>query len=403
MASRKTATLLAIAALGAAGCGERDLPNALVLAVSRFEKAADGTPRPHSELVFLRSRGGKWAAETHEDPTAPVFHKAIFYSPPSGAPGVLTLGGSVPGGAAAIKLWRRGAGGLASETVWEANFGGKFSRMRDAEIADLDGDGTPEIAVATHDQGVVAIVAPKPGGGFAATELDREPDTFVHEIEVGDLDGDGVREVYATPSEPNKLDGTPQPGKVVRYVPKLAQGRTVVGDLGARHAKEILVADVDGDGRDELYVSVEAAEGGALAILRFDAGTDPKAGAQIATLQDPMCRFLVAGDFDGDGKRELIASAKDSGVWRLRPGSDPHAPWQVDLVDKRSKGFEHATLAADLDGDGRAELYVASDDDGEVRRYTADGNGALVRETIYRREGKDSVLTWNLGVVPADF
>ena len=400
---KRKAALLGLALLAATGCGPQDLPSALVLSVSRFEKGAGGAPKPHSELVFLRSRGGKWAAETFEDPAAPVFHKAILYAPPGAAPGLLTLGGSVPGGPAAIKLWRRGPSGLASETVWETNFGGKFSRMRDAEIADLDGDGTPEIVVATHDQGVVALVRPKPGGGFAATEIDREPNTFVHEIEVGDLDGDGVREVYATPSEPNKLDGTPQPGKVVRYVPKLGQGRTVVGDLGERHAKEILVGDVDGDGRDELYVSVEAAEGGALAILRFDAGTDPKAGVPIATLQDPMCRFLVAADFDGDGKQEMIASAKDSGVWRLRPGADPKASWQVDLVDPRSKGFEHATLAADLDGDGRSELYVASDEDGEIRRYVADGKGGFARETIYRRAGADSVLTWNLGVVPADF
>ena len=31
----------------------------------------------------------------------------------------------------------------------------------------------------------------------------------------------------------------------------------MVADLGDRHAKEILVGDVDGDGTDELYVSVE--------------------------------------------------------------------------------------------------------------------------------------------------
>jgi hypothetical protein len=401
--AKRTVGLLAVLAVVSGGCGPKDLPSALVLSISRFEKGAGGAPKPHSELVFLRSQGGKWTAETFEDPAAPVFHKAMLYQPPGGAPGLLTLGGSVPGGPAALKLWRRGPQGLASETVWEANFGGKFSRMRDAEIADLDGDGTPEIAVATHDQGVVAIVKPAAGGGFAVTELDKEANTFVHEVEIGDLDGDGALEVYTTPSEPNKLDGTPQPGKVVRYVPKLGQGRTVVGDLGDRHAKEILVADVDGDGRAELYVSVEAAEGGSLSILRFDAGTDPAKGVSIATLHDPMCRFLVAADFDGDGKKELIASAKDTGVYRLAPGADARAPWQVDVVDKRSKGFEHATLAADLDGDGRSELYVASDEDGEIRRYVADGKGGFARETIHKRTGADSVLTWNIGVVPAGF
>jgi hypothetical protein len=285
--------------------------------------------------------------------------------------------------------------------VWEANFGGKFSRMRDAEIADLDADGTPDLAVATHDQGVVAVVSPRAGGGWDVKELDREKDTFVHEIEVGDLDRDGALEVYATPSEPNRLDGTPQPGKVVRYVPVKGEGRTVVGDLGTRHAKEILVHDVDGDGTDELYVSIEAAEGGELEIRRYDAGTPPAGGLAVATLRDPMCRFLVAADFDGDGKKEMVASAKDTGVWLLRPGADPRKPFEVSLIDADSKGFEHATLAADLDADGRAELYVASDDDKEIRRYVWSGS-RFERDTIYARTAPDSILTWNLTPVPVE-
>ena len=112
--------------------------------------------------------------------------------------------------------------------LWKTDFGGRFSRLRDAEVADVLGDGVPTVVVGTHDQGVVALVRPDGKGGFAAKELDRQPDTFVHEIEVGDLDGDGVLEIYATPSRPNKLDGTPQPGSVVRYVPARGEGRTVV-------------------------------------------------------------------------------------------------------------------------------------------------------------------------------
>ena len=40
-------------------------------------------------------------------------------------------------------------------------------------------------------------------------------------------------------------------------MPAAGEGRTVVGDLGNRHAKEILVDDVDGDGTDELYVAAD--------------------------------------------------------------------------------------------------------------------------------------------------
>ena len=60
-----------------------------------------------------------------------------------------------------------------------------------------------------------------------------------------------------------------QQGAVVRYVPATGEGPVVVAGLGTRHAKEILVADVDGDGRDELYVSVEAVSGGQVEIRRY--------------------------------------------------------------------------------------------------------------------------------------
>ena len=101
------------------------------------------------------------------------------------------------------------------------------------------------------------MLRPQDDGSLEATKIDEEADTFVHEIEIGDLDADGVLEVYATPSEPNRMDGSRQSGSVVRYVPAKGEGRVVVADLGDRHAKEILVDDVDGDGTDELYVSVE--------------------------------------------------------------------------------------------------------------------------------------------------
>ena len=136
-------------------------------------------------------------------------------TPRGQAPGILTLGGS----GAYVKLWRRAKGKLQPSTLWQAKFGGKFNRMRDAEVADLYGDGTSAIAVATHDQGVVAVLRQR-ANKWKVERIDAKKDTFVHEIEIGDLDKDGTLEVYATPSEPNKLDAEAQHGEVVRYVPK---------------------------------------------------------------------------------------------------------------------------------------------------------------------------------------
>jgi hypothetical protein len=245
------------------------------------------------------------------------------------------------------------------------------------------------------------VVRPRPGGIYGVEELDRQANTIVHEVEIGDLDGNGLPEVYATPSRPNKVDGTPQPGQVVRYVPALGEGRTVVADLGERHAKEILVDDLDGDGRDELYVVVEAVAGGQVEIRRYDAGTDPGTGQLIATLPDTMCRFLTTGDLEGDGQREMVAAAMRSGVWLLRPPAELPAPWSIECIDRDSRGFEHAALLADLDDDGRDELYVASDKAAEVNQYLW-CDGRLHKTTIHNHGADFKGFTWNLMEVPVE-
>ncbi len=286
--------------------------------------------------------------------------------------------------------------------MWEEDFGGEFSRMRDAEVGDIYGDGSMAIAVATHDQGVVAVLRPDGSAGFSTDELDTEADTIVHEIELGDLNGDGTLEIYATPTPPNRVDGTPQPGSVVRYVPAKGEGRVEVADLGSNHAKEILVEDVDGDGLDELYVSVEASSGGHIEIRRYDANTEPTAGTVIITLNDQFCRFVTAGDVDGDGVMEIVAATHKAGLWILwRTGKT----WEKELIASDSSSFEHAAILLDLDNDGRDELYVASDDQGQVRRYLWE-NGAWEREIILEYSDGLPRFTWNIipapvGLLPA--
>lgn len=399
---RILAFALVLSFLALAGCGQQGetLPKGILLSIAQFETTPEGKvlPKPKAaRLDILTRENGEWKVRTIEDPDSNVFHKAMAYDPGDGrGPAILTLGGS----RGILKLWRKAGGGFAAETLWEKDFGGKFSRMRDAEAGNLKGDGKNSLAVATHDQGVVAVVSPA-GGKYSAVELDHQADTFVHEIELGDLDGDGKLEIYATPSEPNRLDGTPQPGKVVRYDPLVPGSRTVVADLGERHAKEILVTDIEGDGRQELYVSVEGNKAGEqVEIRRYEAGTDPAQGVLVATLPDRLSRCLSTGDVDGDGKLEMVASAFKSGIWLLRPGN-PGQPWQVTSIAKDSSGFEHASTLADLNGDKKDEIYVASDDQGEVRRYTWD-NGAFTREVLQKRQIPKQFFTWNISPVPLD-
>jgi hypothetical protein len=387
-----------------------DLPRGLLLGYAQFpvENGRVGATPGAARAEIVYRRGGEWRVEAFEDPQSNVFHKVMRYAPDASTSGLLTLGGN----AAAVKLWTRSPeGAWSARTLWTEQFGGAQNRMRDAEVADLYGDGRPAIAVATHDQGVVAVLRPGATPGSAdVVRLDRQANTFVHEIEIGDLNGDGALEVYATPSEPNRIGADAQSGHVVRYVPKNGEGRVVVAELGDRHAKEIYVGDVDGDGRDELYVAVEALTTGTgsslqvvepVEIRRYDADTAPGEGHVVATLQDRFCRFLTVGDVDGDGRREMVAAAYRSGVWLLRPGQDPRATWSAESIDRDSSGFEHAALLADLDGDRKDELYVAADDQGELRRFVFT-NGHFEREVILRRDNPRQRITWNIMAAPLE-
>jgi hypothetical protein len=298
-------------------------------------------------------------------------------------------------------VWRFTDGAWTAETHWNPKFGGRFDRLRDFEIGDVDGDGKPELVVATHDQGVIAVL--HPDEDWRVDEVDRTPTTFVHEIEIGDIDGDGVNEFFATPSKPNKLDQE-QPGEVVMFQRDGDGWRKSVVDAPTdTHAKEILAADVNANGRAELYVVWEGAvaQGGALVepvtIKSYAWGeNDPKnddgtpKAQVVATVPDRQMRAIAAGDVNHDGTIDLVAGALSAGLFLFEQIGNE---WKPTPIDTASSGFEHPVHVGDLDGDGKAELYVASEDQGELRRYVWDGQRFV--KTVLMPLGKGDI-TWNV-------
>src|SRR5690606_5640186 len=99
-------------------------PHGLLVASSQFRVengTVTATPGP-ARLEILTRDGDTWRTELIEDPDSNVFHKALWWQPPNGEPGIITLGGM----AASVKLWRRGESGWTSETIWTESFGGRF-------------------------------------------------------------------------------------------------------------------------------------------------------------------------------------------------------------------------------------------------------------------------------------
>ena len=347
-------------------------------------------------MDIWREQAGKWGLTRLEDGDSNVFHKALPFKG-----GVLTIGAE----GAKLKRWTFADKKWTGETLWENSWGGKFNRLRDMEMGDVDGDGQPELVIATHDSGVIAVLEmpQKPGGKWTATELDKKPDTFVHEIEIGDIDGDGVAEFFATPSERNKADAS-QAGDVVMYrynKKKKTYERSYVDNQKGTHAKEVLAVDMNGDGKSEIFSVQEAhLENKKIVkpveIRRYKAKPDGSfEHVVVGTIQDRQCRFLIPGDFDGDGKMELVAAAYKTGIYHFTPPAAPGGKWTSTNFEKNSSGFEHAAFAADLDGDGKLELYVAADKQRELKRYDWDPEKKTFKKRLLGKLEKD-VLTWNI-------
>lgn len=373
---------------------------AIVLSQAWFVTGANGKPKPGpARLQIWRQGEAGWKATRLEDGDSNVFHKALFHDG-----GILTISGEK----AMLKKWTFADGAWKQDKLWEKSWGGRFNRLRDLEIGDVDGDGKDEWVMASHDGGVIAVYNPPetPGAAPEVIELDAKKDTFVHEIEIGDIDGDGKKEFFATPSDRNSSSAS-QPGIVVMYRwDGTTYKRTVVdGEAGNTHAKEVLVNDLDGDGKAEFF-SVQEAETDTnktivkpVEIRQYHLQKDGSFTHDVVgTINDRQTRFLVAGDFDGDGKKELVAAAMKTGLYHVQwTAGAKGKPWTWTLTnfDTNSGGFEHTTAPFDMDGDGKPELYVAADDQRELKKYVWNPEKKTFDKTLLGKlEGQ--TFTWNI-------
>ncbi|MDG2305871.1 MAG: VCBS repeat-containing protein [Candidatus Binatia bacterium] len=358
---------------------------ALLVSQAQFIDGPKGPVPGPAKLTIVRETPDGWVTSVVEDPDSNVFHKAMMYGD-----SILTIGANK----AMLKTWTFADGAWKEETHWNPTFGGKFDRLRDVEMADVDGDGQIELVIATHDQGEIVIV--HPDEEWRVEKIDAQTNTFVHEIELGDVDGDGALEIFATPSKPNKLDQE-QPGEVSMY--KRGEDgswtKSIVDAPGDTHAKEILAANPDAEGPSELYIVWEGAmKKGQLVrpvtIKEYRMKDGAWESTVVTTVPDRQMRAIASGDVNADGKIDMVAGGLGSGLWLFEQGDDG---WTKTLIDENSSGFEHPVLLADLDEDGNLEIYVGSEDQGQLRRYRWE-DGKFVKTAVGKLGSGD--ITWNV-------
>ncbi len=245
---------------------------------------------------------------------------------------------------------------------------GLSAKINDIAIADLDGDGAPEVVCGVEDSNLHVLGA---DGAelwtryFEGHYAEGGTDGHVRVVQVTDFQGDGVPEIAV--------------GCANTFFYVLDNRGEQFGDgepweTGWRHkACAIDAADLTGDGVLELlagwtYFSqriVDFTKGGR---WRNSIVPSSKSGASA----------IAAADVSGDGLPDAIYADVDGTVTActVAPAGEPGAQvfWQKIIGDDRLA----AVVAGDLDGDGAAEVALASHS-GFVALLTADGAVEWVR------------------------
>lgn len=134
-------------------------------------------------------------------------------------------------------------------------------------------------------------------------------------------------------------------------------GVTSVGTAGTDQIVDVMVADFDGDGDNDLLISMRGSSA-RVELLRNDGTAHFTAQQLIADIGGAFDMYLGRHDFDGDGAAELwIDQGRAQAIFRLDHSEPPTRLAQLDL---------EFAWPADVDADGDTDLCFIDDYDGRA-------------------------------------
>jgi len=185
---------------------------------------------------------------------------------------------------------------------------------------------------------------------------------------LGDVNGDGLADVVA---------GSFEPGGIAIWLGRPdSTWQSVFVPLASSEARDLILVDLDGDGRDDI---VALSRGGIDGILVMHAPREGPWGHPVPIATGSGYEALASGDLNGDGSLDLAAALGDEGSQggvELFFG-DGHAGF-VQGFAPVSGGSYRDVLLRDLNGDGHLDLAAAGWGLHEgIRIFHGDGRGGL--------------------------
>jgi hypothetical protein len=254
--------------------------------------------------------------------------------------------------------------------------------------ADLDGNGTPDLAAASATAGTVTALLRQLNGTWLTDPATPRSSSGASAVAIGDLDGDGRPDLAVARYPSGAADVYMRQANGTFSNPPIG--------LAVSGATSVKVARVNADARPDLVFGSSATDS-VYVVLRNAANTGFEPPVQYASTGHKA--DLEVADFTGDGRVDIAASndtAPSIDLWVQQPnGTFAQGTGFPLTIGTRTLGLAQA----DFNADGRPDLAVALPTIDKVAVLLSQPGGGFVSMDGSPFDVGDSPV----GVTSADF
>jgi hypothetical protein len=226
----------------------------------------------------------------------------------------------------------------------------------DLVVGDIDGDGRPDVMTSSLNTATISLIknTSTPGVVSFAERIDIARSPFARGIALGDLDGDGKPELVSVGTDGTSIHTNLAPAGTIDNT--TFSTSTQLPSSGSNGP--VTVDDVDNDGKQDLIVATSVmrntSSGG---IFSFA----PKVTVAEGTSAEFAGDHVTLTDLDGDGLRDMVLTGAPSGVYVARNISTSGSSIAFEPYFYVTTTLEiTSATAGDCDGDGKPDIVVGS-------------------------------------------